>query len=239
MEVPDESESSADEQNIAANENLKRKKYTSHNWVRDRDFTSFEEAHEFLEQQKFVKFKETDSDRIGMKFYYRCKLIPKAKKIWCAKQYMIHCPHDCLDVIVYHNDLEHNHDELIDNTTKMKLSEEMKDFVKKLFEMQTTQYASVIKHIQNAREKQNLFKNEPNPTKDQIAYRLKLFRDIELKPVVNVGDLMSWCKTHSVTPDDPHTPFVLDYWREKNNGTGLKFRFVFTTLFFIKFVQIS
>lgn len=99
--------------------------------------------------------------------------------------------------------------------------------------MRTIQYDSVIRHIENARQKQKLFTNEPNPTKDQFAYRLKLFRNTETKPVVNVGDLMSWCKEHSATPDEPHTPFVLDYWRDKNNGTGVKFRFVFTTLFLL------
>lgn len=144
---------------------------------------------------------------------------------------MIHCPHDSLDAIVFHNNLSHNHDDLNGTATKRKLSDAMMDFMKNLFEMQTTQYATVICHIENARKGENLFTNEPNPWKDQISYRLKSFRDTEIKPVVNVGDIMSWCKEHSLTPDEPHTPFVLDYWRKKNNGTGLKFRFVFTTLF--------
>lgn len=109
----------------------------------------------------------------------------------------------------------------------------MIDFIQNLFELNTIQYPSIIKHIENARKNESRFTNEPNPTKDQIAYRLKLHRDAEVKPVISVGDLMTWCKEHSVTPNEPHTPFILDYWREKNNGTGIKFRFVFTTLFLL------
>lgn len=109
----------------------------------------------------------------------------------------------------------------------------MIDFVTNLFDMKTTKYDSVISHIENARKKQTIFTEEPNPTKDQIAYRLKLFRSKEIKPVIKIGDLITWCKNHSTTPDEPHEPFVLDYWREKNNGAGLKFRFVFTTLFLL------
>lgn len=147
---------------------------------------------------------------------------------------MIHCPYDRPDVIVYHNNLSHNHDDLMGkSTTTRKLSESMIEFVTKLFEMQTTKYSSVIKHIDNARKERNAFVNEENPTKDQIAYRLKQYRDKEVKPVVKLGDLMSWCKEHSETPDDPHTPFILDYWRDKNNGSELKFRFVFSTLFLL------
>lgn len=116
--------------------------------------------------------------------------------------------------------------------SKRKLTDAMIDYINNLFEMKTTQYASVIKHLENAREKQNLFENEPNPTVDQIAYRLKLFRSREVKPIVNLGELMGWCKDHSNVPDDPHEPFVLDYWHEKNSS-GFKFGFVFTTLFLL------
>lgn len=212
-----------------------RKKYTSYNWVRETVFPNFEDAVKFLEQQNFVQFKETESERLGLKMYFRCKLIPKDWPTWCTRQYMVHCPHDCLDAIVYHNDMNHNHDELIGTKTKRRLSKAMIEFMNELFDLKTTQYPSIIQHIENARKKQNLFINELNPTKDQVSYRLKLFRDKDISPILNLGELMSWCKTHSTPPntDEPHAPFVLDYWRERNNGTGLKFRFVFTTLYLL------
>lgn len=63
------------------NEKKERKKHTSHDWNRENVFPSFEEAHKYLKEQNFTKFKETESDRVGMKFYYRCKLVPKDRKI--------------------------------------------------------------------------------------------------------------------------------------------------------------
>lgn len=160
-------------------------------------------------------------------------MIPKDRKIWCQRQFLIHCPPDCSDVIIKHNNLCHNHNELLAENSTKRLSKQMIDFLDNLFEMKTTRYDSIKKHIQNAREKQNMFIDEPNPSDHQLAYRLKLFKDKDVKPVVNVGELMTWCKNHTDKPDDEHTPFILDYWREKNNGTGPKFRFVFTTLFLL------
>lgn len=235
--MDDENLPDADNDAEETDQKRKRKKHASYNWVRDKTFSTFEEATQYLEQLKFVKFKDTESDRLGMKFYYKCKLVPKDRPVWCARQYMIHCPHDNSDNIVYHNDLKHNHDELNANQTKKKMSDAMLDFVRNLFNMHTTQYASIVRHIENARKNQNMFTNENNPTKDQIAYRLKLFRDSEIKPVVNVGDLIKWCQDHSTAPDEPHTPFVIDHWREKNNGNGVQFRFVFTTLFLLNFFK--
>lgn len=146
---------------------------------------------------------------------------------------MIQCPHENLNAVVHHNNLEHNHIDLLGSNTKRKLSEAMVNFIQNLFEMQTTQYSSVIEHINNARKKQNLFTNDLNPTMDQFNYRLKLFRNSELKPVLKLGELMSWCKDHSETPSEPHIPFVLDHWSENRNGASFKFRFVFTTLFLL------
>lgn len=51
--------------------------------------------------------------------------------------------------------------------------------------------------------------------------------------MLKLGELMSWCQDHSDPPDEPHAPFVLNHWCEKNNGTGLKFRFIFTTLYLL------
>lgn len=166
--------------------------------------------------------------------YFRCQLIPKDWPSWCARMYMIHCPHDSTDSIVFHNELDHTHNEIMANKPRKRiLSPAMVNLMNDLFEKQTTQYASVIKHIESERKKQNLFLNEQNPTRDQVAYRLRLYREKEVKPLLNLGELMSWCKDHSNTPNDEHTPFVIDHWRERNNGTGLKFRFVFTTLYLL------
>lgn len=74
------------------NQRNKRKKHNSYDWVVDAKFQSFEEARKFIEEQDFAKFKQTESNRVGLKFYYRCKKIPKDRKIWCQRQFMIHCP---------------------------------------------------------------------------------------------------------------------------------------------------
>lgn len=152
---------------------------------------------------------------------------------------MIQCPHNSLDAIVFHNNLNHNHDDLIGETTKRKLSEAMINFMENLFELQTTQYNSIIKHIDRERKEKNLYLTEPNPTRDQVAYRLKLFKNKEIKPVLKLGELMSWCQNNSKTPEEPHTPFVLEHWSENVNGTGFKFRFVFTTLFLLNLFKSS
>lgn len=199
-------------------------------------FTNYGDAIEFVKQQKFVQFKATESEKVGMKLYFRCKLVPKDWPTWCTRQYMVHFPNGNLDTIVYHNNLSHNHDDLIatkDTKTQRRLSESMIDFMENLFQLETTQYSCVIRHIENARKQQNVLLNEPNPSRDQVSYRLKLFRNKEIKPVLKLGELMSWCKEHSNPPEEPHETFVLDYWRDKNNGIQLKFRFVFTTLFLL------
>lgn len=162
-----------------------KKKYKSYNWVKQTTFSSFEEAVKYLQQQNFVKFKETDSERLGMKLYYRCRMVPKGWPTWCPKQYMVHCPPDSLVANVFHNDMGHTHDDLLSTKSKKKLSKAMIEFLDEHFEMGTILYPSVIWHIEKVRSEQNLFTNEPNPTKDQVAYRLKIFRNKDVGPILN------------------------------------------------------
>lgn len=207
----------------------RRKQYKKHKWSFDSVWSSLEEATKYLNQKEFVKYKLNDKLIKGIKIHFRCKLVPKEKKVWCSRQYEIFCPNDSTEVIVKNNSMEHDH-EKVDNMKK--LSSSMINFLTGLFEKKTTDYDSILFHIAAARSEKNMFTNECDPSKTQVAYRLKKFRGKEAETMISLGDLMQWCNENSHFPEDQNSAFVLSSkcsaLREERN-----FQFVVSTPYLI------
>lgn len=71
---------------------------------------------------------------------------------------------------------------------KMKMSDEMVEYVNELFDKGVTLYNRIIKFIGEQRLKHSTFIGEPNHTDRQIEYRLTTYRNKKIKPVVDLGD---------------------------------------------------
>lgn len=168
--------------------NIAKKRRNKFSWSTHSKWDNLDDALEFLESEGLVYY--DDSDLImGQKFYFRCKRTPKSVKPYCALRYTILLPAESNDIVLLTNDNEHNHNELMAGKKRM-MSEEMIAYTNQLFEKGVSRYDQIIKFIEQERVNHNIFVNEPNPHPRQIEYRLKLFRNVDIKPVINIGDLM-------------------------------------------------
>lgn len=204
-------------------------------WEVHSKYNSLEEVEQFLEAEGFVLYDNKDLV-CGQKFYYRCGCIPRDRKReqWCARRFIIYLPSDCNDIFLQWNALDHNHEELLIGQKKP-ISKEMLTFINDLYDKQTFKHSSIILHIESARNEQNIFRNEPNPSVRQLEYCLKKYRAGDTRKMINLGDLMEWCKTNSNYPDDIDEPFVLSNECNAENVSG--FRFCITTPRLLKIIS--
>lgn len=54
-------------------------------------------------------------------------------------------------------------------------------------------------------------KNRHIKTYDRNDYLVEKFTNTKIKPMINVGDLMEWCRENSQFPSDKNESFVLGY----------------------------
>lgn len=193
-----------DSVNVIISEVKTRNKFV---WRIDCEWDSLDEALNFLEKQGFTCYDFSDL-KCGLKFYYRCKQIPRSRKIWCAQRYTLFLPSDNGKVQILVNQHEHNHEQLLEGCVRP-LSDEMKEIITDLFKTGTTKIADVLRHIDYARTKRNLFKSEKDPEKRQIEYLLRKFRDAEAPKMINVGDMINWLENHAQFPSDVNEAFVI------------------------------
>lgn len=204
------------------NEKKKRNKFV---WVTEATYDDLEEAIEHINEKGFVLHNDS-SLKCGQKFHFRCKTVPKAKRPWCDKQYSLFLPSDSVQCIVQHTNLPHNCHELMKNVKK-RLSDEMKEYIKTLFEKGTQQCQSVLNHI-SAEKENGKFPNDELPRKRQIEYLLGEFKNEKVKPLFKLGDLIDWCNSNSVFPNKDDSVFVLAH-ECSALGDKMKFRFVLST----------
>lgn len=207
-----------------------KKQRNKFEWTEDKKFTTLKEAEDYLISQEFVFF-DVKNLISGQKFYYRCSKIPKDRKRceWCNKRFIIFLPSDSTENIVQCNGQEHNHEELLLGKRK-KISNEMKEFIRDLFEKDVCKPNAILTHIDSAREKHGLFQSEENPGTRQIEYLVAKFRQGDSEPVVNLGDLMKWCQSNAIVPTNDDEPFVLSHAISTNEKNENGFHFCITTL---------
>lgn len=203
-----------------------QKKRNKFEWIVDSEWDNLESALEILDERGFVHYDSSDL-KCGQKFYFRCKSIPKERKTWCAKRFTIFLPSDNLKVLILHNQLEHDHDKLLEGAKKP-LSDEMVEYITDIFKCGTTKVPEVIKHINIMKEKRGLFVDEATPEKRQIEYLLRKFRNTDAPTIIKLGDLSKWCNENESLPDDINEAFIIG---QETSGPEerLWFRFVLTT----------
>lgn len=136
-------------------------------------------------------------------------------------------PADNDDVEVLCNGLEHNHNELLKGK-KRPVSQEMTTFIHEFHKGGSTTPSAVLAYIKLAREKFNLFTDEPDPNKRQLEYIHKKYVSENVKPMIVVGDLMHWCEEHSPYPTNDNEAFVLAH-ESCSINEAMSFRFTMTT----------
>lgn len=137
-----------------------------------------------------------------------------------------------------HNGHQHDHDKLMEGRKRM-LSDEMIAYIDQLFEKDVTRYDPIIKFIEEERTKNKVFIGEPNPERRQIEYRLKLYRNSEIKPIINLGDLMKWCNDNESFPNNDNDAFVLGH-ECSSISQEMNFRFCLSTpLLLKKFIRLK
>lgn len=149
--------------NIELKTNTAQKVRNKFKWHIQSEWTNLDEALDFLEDEGFVNYDYSDL-KCGMKFYFRCKRIPKERETWCAIRYTLFLPSDSMKILILRNQFEHNHDQLLEGVEKP-TSDEMIEFIVDLFKCGTVRIPDIIRHIEFAREKHGLFADEKIPQK--------------------------------------------------------------------------
>lgn len=209
------------------NEKKKRKCFS---WVKERITNDLDEAVDSITEEGFTLYDDHDL-KCGQKFYFRCSMIPKSRKDWCDRRYAIFMPSNSNDIEILCNGLAHNHNELLKGK-KRPVSEEMITIIHDAYKSGTTTPAAVLNYIKLAREKLNLFTDEPDPNTRQLEYIHKKYIKKHVNPMINVGDLMQWCDENSEFPTDPNKAFVLSHESCAIQET-MSFRFTMTTPFLL------
>lgn len=202
------------------------KKRNKFQWTIESEWDDLDKALDFLEDQGFINYDCSDL-KCGLKFYYRCKLVPKQRNQWCGKRYTLYLPSNNKKMLLLRNQFEHDHDKVLDGTTRPP-SDEIEEFILDLFKCGTTKISDVIRNLDYARDKKGLFQSENNPGTRQIEYMLKKFRKTEAPPMIKLGDMINWCNLHNQFPSDVNDAFVFasDF---STFGDNLSFRFAFST----------
>lgn len=204
------------------------------NWRILSEYDKLDDALDFLERENFVCYDCSDL-KSGQKFYFRCKKIPKERKVWCAQRYTLFLPSNNTKSQILTNQYQHDHEKLLEGC-KVPPSDEMKEFITDLFKTGTTKIADVIRHTDYARSKHNLFTSEANPGKRQIEYMLKKFRDAEAPATINLGDMIEWLDKHREYPSDENCAFVIGS-ESSSLGEDLSFGFAFSTPLLLKLLM--
>lgn len=192
---------------VCAEPQPSRKDRKKHTWVTEASYDDLDEALDHIRAEGFVLHNNHDL-KCGQKFHFRCKHVPSDRKPWCNRQYLLFLPSNRPEYLVQHNNMEHNCNELMKNVKK-RISRELRDFIFGIFAKGTLRIDSVLAHVEEEINKNPDFSAEEMPHKRQIEYLLNKYRNSEVKPLFQIGDLMDWCKTKSVFPQDEDEVFVL------------------------------
>lgn len=200
-------------------------------WSLHSEWNDLEDAINFLENEGYVHYDDSNL-KIGQKFYFRCKKTPKTIKPYCASRYTLFLPSHKNVVLLLHNANDHNHNEIMKDRKRM-MSDEMITYVNQLFEKNVIRYNQIIEFIEEERTNHKIFLDDPNPDVRQIEYRLKNYRNADIKPMINLGDLMEWCSANAAYPANDNEAFVLSY-ESSSISEALHFRFSMTTPLLLK-----
>lgn len=195
---------------------------------------NLDDVLDYLEKLGFVCYDFSDLKK-GLKFYFRCKLIPRSRKIWCSLRYTVYLPSNNTKIKLLVNQYEHNHDKLLAGCRRPP-SDEMKAFIYDLFKCGTTGISEVQRHINHARTERNIFQSEQNPKDRQIQYLLNKFRDAEAPSMINLGHMVEWLEKHQNFPVDGNEAFVIGS-EISSIDEELGFRFAFSTPLLLKLLM--
>lgn len=146
--------------------NTTQKNRNKFEWNIHSEWQDLDEALDSIENEGFVNYDYSDL-KCGQKFYFRCKLIPKEQKTWCARRYTLFLPSNSMKVEILSNQYDHNHDKLLEGVPRP-TSDEMVEFITDIFKCGTTKIADIMRHIDLARTKQGIFADEKSSIKKPI-----------------------------------------------------------------------
>lgn len=209
--------------NIDTIEKKPKNKYT---WVNEAVYDNLELALEHIEDQGFILHNDFLL-KCGQKFHFRCQCVPASRRPRCDRKYILYLPSDRVEYMVQHNNMPHNCHEIMKGVKK-RLSEAMKEYMfEEYMEKETLKWQTILAHVTAEKNKGN-FPNDDLPKKRQIEHLLNQFAKQKVKPLFKLGELMDWCKSHSVFPNEDDEVFALGH-ECSSLDEKMKFRFVLST----------
>lgn len=191
---------------INTDENTQKKR-NKFQWSIDSEWDDLDKAIDHIENEGFINYDHSDL-KCGLKFYFRCKLVPKKHKQWCSKRYTLFLPSNSTKIKILRNEHDHDHDKVLEGTVRPP-SQEIIEYITDLFKCGVKSVGDILQRIDFVREKNGLFKSEKNPKKRQIEYMLKKFKNSETPVVIKLGDMIEWSNANDIFPSDIDNAFVI------------------------------
>jgi len=221
----------SDEEENTEEVNTIRRNKRQRKWEIVSIFNTKEEAINAINIDAIWSFHYRNKTIEGCKEYYRCNKVRRRKQQCNAGIYLLFVNRDHT-VEMFKTQEDHSHDELMQKTTK--LSNQMKEEIKKLFEL----------HVKPKRMFEILIEKGLEPkNKTQLSNYLIRLRKQNFGPSqISLGQIEQWCLDHDKIPDSDDMPFVVSHQikyydecevdlteRKDPDGTEAQFRVLIST----------
>lgn len=198
-------------------------------WIFVKKFVNFDEAQQFLRDEKIWTARFTHTTEEGKKQYYRCNKV-KYRGPQCAAQIYLLFESNSDAVLLYRRSSDHDH-EIIGTKNDYGITQETKDEINKLYALHLKPKAILARLSE--------INGIKVPSKKQLNNYLSDRRRVVYGPsTISLGELEQWLINKSEIPEDDNEPYVIYYYvyEEDDNTT---FRFAIGTKSLLKLATLA
>jgi len=176
-----------------------RRNKRQRNWNMVSIFNNKEEATKIINDEEIWSFHYRNNTAEGCKEYYRCNKALRRSQQCDAGIYLLFSSNND-NIKMFRTQENHMHDELQQTN---KLTDQMKDEIKKLFDLNLKPKRMFEILIEKGLQPKN---------KAQLSNYLNVIRNQKLGPSqISLGQIEQWCLDHNKIPDSEDLPFVVSY----------------------------
>lgn len=174
------------------------------NWMKIQEFSNSTDAEECLNKECcWSKYTSKDT-AFGQKVFYRCNKAKLRGKQCDSGVYLIYDSRTP-KVMLYKSGNDHSCDKDGNNSARVLMTEETKQFIEKAF-------IDSVRGRKQIQAKLNAAKI-PLPSRNQLNNFLAHLRNKHFGPTkISLSELEIFCVQHSAIPTDPDEPYVVDYF---------------------------
>jgi hypothetical protein len=176
-----------------------RKKKVCKDWKRENEFTSSNEAEDFVKSEKVWSCFRSNRTEEGKKRFFRCNLV-KFRGEQCSASVYLWYESTSGNVVLFRSGHGHDCNNIKTRTT---MTDAVKAEIGKLFTLKMKPKA-ILEHLSQ--------ENLALPSKTQLNNHLASLRKSKYGAnIISLGELNQWLEIHSDIPEDDNKAFIVSY----------------------------